>query len=201
MKRRRFNIPIAIEEEVLFRAEHTCCICRARGKDVQLHHIDGNNSHHSLSNLAVVCLDCHSLVSGTRGLGRHYTPGEVRRYKFSWDQHVRDLRQIHGPQVKYKKELITQIDLLVCQILASRNNISRVKELLSVLFELHLWRGGREINSKIIEGFHHLALMSGLEPKGLAWQLPEKLWEMCFHFVGPHEVQMTTVGKGRFLLV
>jgi len=59
---------------------------------------------------------------------------------------------------------------------------------------------GPEINSKIIEGLHHLSLMSGLEPKGLASLLPEKLWEMCFHFVGPHEVQMTARGKVEVLM-
>jgi hypothetical protein len=196
---RRPKVPSVIEEEVLFRAEHTCCICRTRGKDVQLHHIDGNHAHHSMSNLAVVCLDCHSLVTGTRGLGKHYSPGEVRKYKFSWDQHVRDSRQVKGPKIRYKKELISQIDLLICQILANRTNIPRVKELLSVLFELHLWRGGPEINSKIIEGFHHLALMSGLEPRGIAALLPERLWELCFHFVGPHEVEMDSTGKREVL--
>jgi len=41
-------------------------------KDVQIHHIDGTPGNSHLANLAVVCLDCHSLVSGTRGLGRQY---------------------------------------------------------------------------------------------------------------------------------
>jgi hypothetical protein len=38
----RSTIPLTIADEVLFASDHTCCICRVRNKDVQIHHIDGN---------------------------------------------------------------------------------------------------------------------------------------------------------------
>jgi hypothetical protein len=186
----RKRITQHLVDEVLFRSNHTCCICRTKGKDVQIHHIDGNRSNNGIGNLAVVCLDCHSKVTGRRGLGQSYSPGEVRKYKRSWEQAVLDLRQVHRPQIRYKKELVSQIDLIICDILARKQNSSRVEELLNVLFELHLWRGGPEIDSKIVEGLHHIALMSGLSSPRIAAIVAEKLWEMCFHFVGPEDVDM-----------
>jgi hypothetical protein len=53
----RPRIPEEIEVTVLFDNDHTCCVCRQYHKDVQLHHIDGDNRNNDQSNLAVLCLD------------------------------------------------------------------------------------------------------------------------------------------------
>jgi hypothetical protein len=192
---RRKPTPQRVADEVLFKAHHTCCVCRTKGKDVQIHHIDCNRSNARPGNLAVLCLDCHSKVTGKRGFGRSYSPGEVRKYKRSWEKEVFDSRRIHRPQIRYKKELVTQVDIIICDILARQRNSPRVEELLNVLFELHLWRGGPEIDSKIVEGLHHLALMSGLSSPSIAAMVAEKLYEMCFHFVGPEDVEMDKKGR------
>lgn len=81
----RTKIPKNVESEVLFLNRHMCCICHEKNKDVQFHHIDGDNSNHSTANLAVLCLDCHSLVTGNRGLGKKFSSLEVRRYKKQWE--------------------------------------------------------------------------------------------------------------------
>lgn len=198
-QRPRRQIPAALADDVLFLSDHTCCICRTKGKDVQLHHIDGNPSNNTPDNLATPCLDCHSKVTGGRGLGRTYGPGEVRRYRRSWAKQVSDTRQVHKPSIRYKKELISQIDLIVCDVLARRRDSARIKELLNLLWEIHLWRGGREVDDKIVEGLSHLALMSGLSSPTLASMVAEKLWEMCFHFAGPKDVPMDDEGE-RFVL-
>jgi len=161
---------------------------------VIIHHIDRNNSNNDLDNLAVLCMDCHSRVTGTRGLGKSFKPGEVKRYKRAWDKQVRDSRKIHKPRIYYKKELVSQVDLIVCEILACSKNRSRQEELLDVLFELHLWRGSREIDSKILEGLSHLALMGGLNSAWLTELIAKKTWEMAFHYVGPKEVPMGKAG-------
>jgi hypothetical protein len=189
-KKKRSPIPSSVIAEVLFQAHHTCCICRTKGKDVQIHHVDRNPDNNKAANLAVVCLDCHSRVTGGRGLGQSYSPGEVRKYKRAWDKMVLDGRQIRRPQIRYKKELVSQIDFIICDVLARKKDSSRVEELLDILFQLHLWRGGAEIDAKIVEGLHHLALMSGLSYPRVAPLVAEKLWEMCFHFVGPDDVPM-----------
>jgi hypothetical protein len=189
-KNSRRRTPRSIEEEILFRSDHTCCICRLRGKDVQIHHIDGNPADCRPENLAVVCLDCHSNVTGTRGLGKAYNPGEIRRYKRAWEKQVADSRKIHRPRIYYKRQLVSQIDFTICEVLASKSNDDKAEQLLDTLYELHLWRGGPEIDEKIVEGLSHLAMMGGLSSPRIASLVADKLWEMCWQFVGPHEVSM-----------
>lgn len=187
---RRPKVPLAAEEETLFNANHTCCICRERNKDAIIHHIDGNRMNNNLDNLAVLCLDCHSRVTGARGLGKSFRQGEVRRYKRSWDKRVRDSREAPRPKIYYMKELVSQVDFTICRILACRKDKRRQEELLNTLYELHLWRGNKAIDSKIVEGMRHLAIMSGLSYPGLVQLLAEKAWEMCWEFVGPDDVAM-----------
>jgi len=184
------SVPQTIADEVLFASDHTCCICRVRNKEVQIHHIDGNRKNNELGNLAVVCLDCHGKVTGTRGFGRSYSPGEVRRFKRPWERSVQESRGVHRPRITHKKELFSQVDLIVCEILSLRPDSPRVRELLGVLYELHLWRGGPELNRVIVQGLSHLALMSGLSSPRVAALVAEKLWELCWHFVGPDDVAM-----------
>jgi hypothetical protein len=189
-KQTRRKIPKAREEEMLFNANHTCCICKERNKDVVIHHIDGNSSNNDLENLAVVCLDCHSRITGSSGLGKSFKPGEVRRYKRVWDKQVRDSREVPRPRIYYRKELVSQIDFTICRILACGKEKRRQEELLDTLYELHLWRGDKVIDAKIIDGMQHLAIMSGLSYPGLVELLAEKAWEMCWEFVGPDDVGM-----------
>ena len=188
------QVPAAVADKVLFNADRSCCICRTKGKPVQIHHIDKNRSDNKPDNLAVVCLDCHSEITGTSGLGRSYTPGLVRKYKRAWEKQVQDSRGIHKPRIRYKKELITQIDLIVCEILACRPNNPRIEELVDLLYQLHLWRGSREIDKKILDGLWHLAIQSGISSPRVASLVAEKLWQMCWHFVGPEYVP---IGKHR----
>jgi hypothetical protein len=81
----RRDVPDKIAAELLAANNHTCCICRERGKHVQLHHIDGDSSNSVPSNLAVLCLDDHSRVTGDEGLGRRFTPQEVTIFKLRWE--------------------------------------------------------------------------------------------------------------------
>jgi hypothetical protein len=190
MPKRRRSVPSDVVDEVLYRNDHTCCICKMARKHVQIHHIDGDPSNNLATNLAVVCLDCHSLVTGDGGLGRKYGPGEVRRYKRTWEQIVVYQRSTYRPPTRaLQLELIGQIDMVVCQILATSEHARR-KEMLELLYNLHLWRGTPQIDRQIVEGFGHLAVMSGLDLPRLGKELAAKTWEMCWHFVGPHQVKM-----------
>ena len=82
----RTKISQDVVDELMYRNRHTCCICHTPRKHVQIHHVDGDSSNNRFANLAVLCLDCHSLVTGNEGLGRRYTAGEVTRYKAQWEQ-------------------------------------------------------------------------------------------------------------------
>ena len=75
-----------VADELMYRNRHTCCLCHTPRKHVQIHHVDGDSANNTFANLAVLSLDCHSLVTGNEGLGRRYTAGEVTRYKAQWEQ-------------------------------------------------------------------------------------------------------------------
>jgi len=99
-------------------------------------------------------------------------------------------RRVYKPPSRaLQRELIGQVDLVICQILAAKEHARR-KELLDLLVQLHLWRGTTKIDKQIVEGFSHLAVMSGLSIPRLARELAIKTWELCWHFVGPHQVGM-----------
>lgn len=85
---KRPKIPREIEDTILFASRHTCNKCHITRKNVQIHHIDGNNTNNKPTNLIVLCLDCHSEVTG-RSLGKSYTRGELLRYKVEWEMMVR----------------------------------------------------------------------------------------------------------------
>jgi hypothetical protein len=91
----RSKIPGRIATSLLVANNHTCCICRQPRKHVQIHHIDGDNSNCGEQNLAVLCLDCHSRVTGDEGLGRRYSETEVREYKRRWEEHCAETNT-HG---------------------------------------------------------------------------------------------------------
>jgi hypothetical protein len=83
-KSRRTPIPPKTAEDVMVASAHTCCICRQDGRDVNLHHINGDPSDHRMTNLAPLCSLCHTNV-GTKGRGRKITQPEVLRFKKEWE--------------------------------------------------------------------------------------------------------------------
>lgn len=188
-KRRRHYSKL--EEELLFRENHTCAICRNPNKDVQIHHIDGNSENNVLVNLVVLCLDCHSKVTGPRGLGRSFQHGEVRRYKRSWEKAVEQSRQVKQVHSGSTTELLPTIDLLVCEILALPPRSTRIATIFRLLYEIQLWKGDNQLRTRIIDGFGHLAIMCGLSQEGIAARrLATTTWQFCWHFVGPEDVSM-----------
>ena len=80
------KVPRELADRLLVANRHTCCICHEERKHVQIHHIDGNSANSVWENLAVVCLDCHSRVTGDEGLGRSFSSGEVEKYKRPWEE-------------------------------------------------------------------------------------------------------------------
>jgi hypothetical protein len=142
---RRSRIPKQIEASVLFENDHTCCICRERGKDVVTHHIDGDNNNNDPTNLAVLCLDCHSKVTGTRGLGRKYSSIEVRKYKRDWEFIIRKKRHlIIEPYRKLEKSEArsnrSEIRRNLYELAATRKT-ERAKEILELLDVYYIFEG------------------------------------------------------------
>jgi hypothetical protein len=92
MAKDRTPIPSDVAVEVLFQQDHTCCVCRERGKTVQIHHIDETPTNHSISNLAVLCFEDHARTQTKGGFGRKLLASEVRRYRDDWIERVKKRR-------------------------------------------------------------------------------------------------------------
>lgn len=73
---------------VLFESDRTCCVCRVKGKPVQIHHIDDNPSNNWRSNLAVLCFDCHRDTQITGGFDRKLDADQVILYRDDWHRVV-----------------------------------------------------------------------------------------------------------------
>jgi len=78
---------------------HTCCICQEPRHPVEKHHINGDPADNVWNNLAVVCRNCHGLVTAIGNLGARYSPGEVLRYKQNWEKRCTeaDKEEIDSP--------------------------------------------------------------------------------------------------------
>jgi hypothetical protein len=85
-KKERTKIPPDVARDVLHASRHTCCRCRVPRLPVELHHINEKPTEHRRENLAVLCRNCHGLVSSSGPLGRRYSQGEVRKLKKEWEE-------------------------------------------------------------------------------------------------------------------
>src|SRR5262245_26484079 len=79
----RTSIPESVAADVLYRSDHTCCICRINRK-VQIHHLDENPANHDPDNLAVLCLNCHDDTQLRGGFTRKLLALEIVQYRESW---------------------------------------------------------------------------------------------------------------------
>lgn len=68
----------------MFASDSTCCVCRERGKAVQVHHVDEDPSNNTLANLAVLCLECHNQTQLSGGFGRKLNAELVVKYRQEW---------------------------------------------------------------------------------------------------------------------
>lgn len=60
---------------------------------VEKHHINGDPSDNVWDNLAILCRNCHGLVTVKSNLGSSYTVGEVLQYKKHWERRCREAAQ------------------------------------------------------------------------------------------------------------
>jgi Protein of unknown function (DUF3298) len=91
-KKARVEIPQDVAADVLFLSDRTCCVCRKRGRPVQLHHVDDDSSNSVADNLAVLCFDCHRETQIRGGFDRKLDAAQVRVYKADWVKRVAEQR-------------------------------------------------------------------------------------------------------------
>jgi len=96
-------IPPETAANVLFDSDRTCCVCRTKGKPVQIHHLDGDNSNHSVENLAVLCFDCHTETQVQGGFHRKLDAEQVVLYRNDWRNIVARERTAALPRMRLEK--------------------------------------------------------------------------------------------------
>lgn len=127
-------VPPEIAAKVLFRSDRTCCVCRIRGKPVQIHHIDGDNRNHKVENLAVLCLDCHTETQVKGGFHRKLSPELVKLYRNDWESIVQRNKikaMIDSYEMEPKNRL--NIETLTSAVESLREN--KQYELLAMLYD------------------------------------------------------------------
>ena len=77
-------IPADIAAVVLFWSDRTCCVCRQRGRPVQVHHLDENARNNAFANLAVLCVMCHGETHTFGGFARRLDAMQIRMFRDEW---------------------------------------------------------------------------------------------------------------------
>ncbi len=182
------------EAEVLFLNRHTCCICHDTGKDVQIHHIDGDNGNNDVSNLGVLCLDCHSRVTGIRGLGKSYSSLELKRYKREWEA---IMKKGHGfPSIRRAKRVpkierqlfVYEAKALIYRMLSARDSDTTVFDAgFENLWQLAILEG---IQKEIIQHLGFAFALSAISEVNKPVALAKSLPKFFGYLIGPLDVQL-----------
>jgi len=141
------DVPLDIAAKALFLSDRTCCVCRTKGKSVQIHHIDGDNQNHKLNNLAILCLDCHNdtLVSG--GFHRKLDADQIILYRDDWHLLVTRERVLIFSEIGSKQDDSEfRIQLATTQLEQLRE--SKEYELLAIDYH---YLGNAELRDKYIQ--------------------------------------------------
>ncbi len=132
---------------VLYCSDRTCCVCRRLGRPVQIHHIDGNRDNTTLSNLAVLCLDCHNATQLQGGFDRKLDADQIILYRDNWHRIVSQQRSFSESTASNRAK-IDQFELAVETSIAE---IYRENEEFEMLAMHYNSIGNYELRDKYIE--------------------------------------------------
>ncbi len=88
MAKTRKPIPATLKAELLYKAAHTCSVCKKRELPIQIHHIDQNPANNNEQNLIVLCLGCHDEAHTKHGLSINLSPALLKSHKATWQKEV-----------------------------------------------------------------------------------------------------------------
>lgn len=201
----RIQLPSTLEKRVLVKNRHCCCICQkdGYGKEVWIHHIDGNNSNNVLGNLAVLCVSPHAsqadagLVSGKVGSGKKLSPDEVREFKKIWERKIDEenkiKKQVLSLQSRKQIEIfyVFEINKIKNEILSYEGKGSFVKEKFDFLDQLVLEEliSGVKIRKILIKAYDEMSVQLIGESEKTK-RLAKSIWGLFLHLVGPEHVKI-----------
>lgn len=97
VSQRRPKIPIKIEQEVLYRSAYSCVICQKT--NIQIHHIDKDNTNNAFDNLAPLCQEHHGEAHTKRELTLSLSSDRIKACKQSWEAEV-ERRRLRASSVR-----------------------------------------------------------------------------------------------------
>lgn len=196
-----------LERQILVKNRHCCCICQKDGigKEVWIHHIDGNNSHNIISNLAVLCVSPHAsladagLKTGKLGSGKKLKPDEVREFKKIWERKIEEENKIQKNtlSVHKRKQLeilyIFEINKIKNEILSLENNNALVKEKFDFLDQLVVEESisGVKIRKILSDVYGDMSAQTVGEGVEKVKRLAKSIWGLFIHLVGPIYVRIS----------
>lgn len=96
VSQRRPKIPVKVEQEVLYRSAYSCVVCQKT--NIQIHHIDKDNTNNSLDNLAPLCQEHHGEAHTKRDLTLSLSSDRITACKKSWEAEV-ELKRLRASSV------------------------------------------------------------------------------------------------------
>lgn len=182
----RKKLPDNISREILFKNESACCICQK--SNVQIHHIDGNNSNNKLENLAILCIEHHALASVKSLMTQSLKPSLVRQYKLTWESHVLEKRRIIRQRTSVKRNNSEFIKFEITRLVYSFSAFPDKKTTNSIIEQLYNWSllGGytREVIDQISNTQWFLNYMQ-------ISMMIDRLYNFFWQYINPKEISMT----------
>lgn len=155
-KKSRKSIPPELAAKALFMSDRICCVCRVKGKPVQVHHIDDNPANNVLHNFAVLCFDCHTETQISGGFHRKLNADQVILYRDDWLNIVSRQRAVSPNRISDTDSIPQSADL---ELATSIAEILRDREEYELLALHYLGIGNDELRDKYIE----LAIKQGMD--------------------------------------
>lgn len=159
-KKLRESIPPELAAKSLFLSDRTCCVCRIKGKPVQIHHIDENPSNNVLNNYAVLCFDCHTETQIRGGFHRKLNADQVVLYRDDWLHTVSRQRAISPNRISELDSISQSTNL---ELVTSVAEILRDREEYELLALHYYGIGNDELRDKYVE----LAINQGIDDEAL----------------------------------
>lgn len=201
---RRKPLPKGLERKIITKNRYCCCVCQkdGLGKEILIHHIDGNNSNNVLSNLAILCLTHASIADaalskGKLGSGKKLKPNTIKEFKNIWERKIEEEAKIKKtPIPSYKKkqlEILYQFEINKTknEILSFKDSDKRIKEKFSFFDQLVLEEliCNLSLRKILIKAYSDIAIQSIDSPQ-LIKRLTKSLWGLFLHLVGPEYVKI-----------